>query len=157
MNRKDFFRRIALVIGAAIVAPRLLKGEEDLPYYRLPENEWSDDAKQWINDQIVVTTKPTRISDDQLIEGRIIIQIDRELRINDTVYLPPTHTNKEELVQHLVVQQHVRLGKDFTYSIMPFDMTTKLVKSIRKDTPLFVGANILRFGGHNHPNKSPLG
>lgn len=28
MNRKDFFRNISLLTGAAIVAPRLLKGEE---------------------------------------------------------------------------------------------------------------------------------
>jgi len=147
MDRRKFFSKLGLGAVAVVAAPLIVKAVEEkpsvtsqlVPILDKQQMEWARYASRT---GFVITTKPVRMSADQLYDDRIVIQIDRQLRLNDTVYLDPNHTNKEIPAMCLVVQQHIMPSAEYIYSIQPLDPTVKLVCSIRKGATLLVGSNL---------------
>jgi len=144
MNRKDFFRKFGLIATAAIVAPTVVKAlvEESENRCRIEGEIIIPDDKDQL--PFVVTTRPVLISDDQETADSIAVYVDKPLRINDIIFFDPKHTNKEVPIECMVVGSDGGLWKDRKYFLMPLDLTAKIVRSVRKGTPLFLGTNLNR-------------
>jgi len=151
MDRRKFFSKLGLGAVAVVAAPLIVKAVEEkpsvtsqlVPILDKQQMEWARYASRT---GFVITTKPVRMSADQLYDDRIVIQIDRQLRLNDTVYLDPNYTNKEIPAMYQVMPPEYVIQsagrREYNYSIQPLDPTVKLVCSIRKGATLLVGSNL---------------
>ena len=152
MNRRNFLRKFGIGAGLAIAAPQIAKAlveerkktltEQIIPVLDEQAKYHLKHCHDIYSHPFVRTTKPVKITDDQIDPNRILIQVDKPLHMNDVVYFDPKYTNKDLLLEYVVVRQHVRLGNDYTYSVIPIEPTAKVVKSMRSGIKLFLGQNL---------------